>query len=109
VTARPAVDDGPTLWVGTSFNVTPRELPRTLPGIRAADAVRLLVQLRGGSADAYDIGPADGAYYAFRTDFRTDSRDDRKFKVPLLCALTPRGLADEIMADLSGVAAPGAR
>ncbi len=84
---------GPTLWVGTAYSITPRELPRELPGIRAADAVRLMVQLRGGNADGYDIGPADGAIYGYRVDRPG----------PLLCALTPRGLADEIMADLSGV------
>lgn len=94
VTARPAVDDGPALWTGKSFRVRPKGIPRRdPPGIRAADAVRMLVQLRGHSADDYDIGPAGGSLYAFRVD-----RSGR-----LLCALDARGLADEILADISGV------
>lgn len=102
MTGRPAADDhglgGATLWAGTTFTVTPRESRREPPGIRVADAVRILVQLRGGNADAYDIGPADGTLYAFRVD-----RSGH-----LLCALDAPGLADAIMADLSGVPLPGA-
>jgi hypothetical protein len=87
-----------TIWVGESFSVrtagTPRHHP---PGLRAADAVRILVQLRGHDASDYDIGPADGALFAFRVD-RSG---------PLMCALNARGLADEIIADISRVPAPG--
>ena len=51
------------------------------------------VELRGGNADAYDIGAVDDALFAFRVDR----------KGPLLCAADAPGLADAIMADLSGV------
>jgi hypothetical protein len=99
MTAWPAVDDGPALWTGKSFRVRPRVIRRDPPGIRAADAVRMLVQLRGKSADDYDIGPAGGSLYAYHVD-----RSGR-----LLCALDARGLADEILADISGVQLPDAR
>ena len=88
-----------TIWVGKSFSVRAEGVPRHQPpSIRAADAVRILVQLRGHDASDYDIGPADGALFAFRVD-----RSGR-----LLCALDARGLADEIVADISGVPAPAA-
>ena len=97
MTAWPAVDDYddcPTLWVGTTFTVATEEVFRDPHLLRAEDAVRMFVQLRGHSADGYDIRPAHGAYYAHHRDRAG----------PLLCALTPRGLAEEIIADLSGVA-----
>ena len=88
-----------TIWVGQSFSVRTAEIPRHHP---PASGQRTQCGYSSSSAAGTPTpttsGRADGTLYAFRVD-----RSGH-----LLCALDAPGLADAIMADLSGVPLPGA-